>query len=215
MYENAAVQLLRPLLDFKGFPVTAIEEVIWTHAQQGLSLLHEHYQNRYSCRYQSVLQMFSILHLVDVIARFFPGGIEGPTKDGPDAVTFGLEALLQSHIGFPIAGPFTEMLRQTARECSIRLPKNIDNLPTSRRSSNAQIYRMDDMIDACTMPSYVQPVGELHRRYHASFSADWVAEAESCGFPKSRPGNTRLVAETVEEKAAQNLMQIRNLLNSS
>jgi len=215
MYENAAVHLLRPLLDLKGFPVTTIEETIWTHAQQGLNLLDEHYRTKYSCRYQPVLQMFSILHLTDVVARFFPGGVEGPTKDGPNAVTFGLEALLKSQIGFPVAGPLREMLRKTANECSIRLPKNLDELSTSRRSSNVQIYRMDDMIDACTMPSFVQPVVEIHKKYPASFPADWLAEAEVCGFPKPESSNSRLALPSLEEKAAQNLMRIRNLLNSN
>jgi len=214
MYENAAIHLLRPLLDLKGFPVTTVEEAIWTHAQQGLNLLDEHYRTKYSCRYQPVLQMFTILHLTDVVARFFPGGVEGPTKDGPDAVTFALEALSQSQVGFPVAGPFREMLRKTANDCSIRLPKNLDGFSTGR-PSDVQAYRMDDMIDACTMPSYVQPVAEIHKKYPASFSADWLAEAHVCGFPSPESGNPRPAIPSVEERAAQNLMHIRNLLNSS
>ena len=209
------VHLLRPLLDLKDFPVSTVEATIWTHAQEGLKLLDEHYRSKYSCRYQPVLQMFSILHLADVVARFFPGGLEGPTKDGPDAITFGLDALLQSQAGFPVAGPFREMLRRTANECSIRLPKNLDDISKSRHSFSKQIYRMDDMIDACTMPSYVQPVTEIHKKYPPSFSADWLAEAHTCGFPKPEFGSPRLAEPSLEETAAQNLMRIRNLLNSS
>jgi len=214
LYSNAVIHLLRPLLDFEGFPTSLVEETIWNHAQQGLFLLDEHYRTQYTCRYQPVLQMFAVLHLADIIARFFPGGIEGRSKDGPEAIQFGMEALMQSRAGFPIAGPLQEMLRRTANECSIRLPRNLSEIMAAPTPPK-QIYRMDDLIDACTRPSYIQPVDAIHLRYLPSLSADWAAEGASLGFLEPGSGSRRLRVTSAEERGAQSLMQIRNLLNTN
>ncbi|PMD47099.1 hypothetical protein L207DRAFT_522551 [Hyaloscypha variabilis F] len=212
LYSNTVVHLLRPLLDLEGFPSPLIEEIIWTNAQQGLFLLDEHYRTQYTCRYQPVLQMFSILHISDLVARFFPGGVEGGSKDGPEAIQFGTEALIQSRAGFPVAGPLQEMLRKTAKECSIRFPMNeLMAVPKSPRG----IYRTDDLIDACTRPSYIQPVNEIHSRYLPSISVDWVAEGAGLGFIEPGTGARRLRVASEEERGAQSLMQIRNLLNTA
>jgi len=214
LYSNTVVQLLRPLLDFEGFPSPLIEEIVWGHAQQGLFLLDEHYRTQYTCRYQPVLQMFSILHLTDIAARFFPGGVEGGSKDGPEAIQFGMEALTQSRAGFPVAGPLLQMLRRTAQECSIRLPVNVPDI-TAAPSPPRAIYRIDDLIDACTRPSYTQPLNEIHSRYLPSLSADWVAEGAALGFLEPGSGARRLRIPSAEERGAQSLMQIRNLLNTN
>jgi hypothetical protein len=155
--------------------------------------------------------MFSILHISDLVARFFPGGVEGGSKDGPEAIQFGIEALIQSRTGFPVAGPLQEMLRKTAKECSIRFPMNefmaVPKLPRG-------IYRIDDLIDACTRPSYIQPVNEIHSRYLPSISVDWVAEGAVLGFIEPGSGARRLRVPSEDERGAQSLMQIRNLLNT-
>lgn len=214
LYSNSVVQLLRPLLELDGFPTLLLEEVVWKHAQQGLSFLNEHYRTQYTCRYQPVLQMFGILHLVDVIARFFPGGAEGSGKDGPEAIQFGLEALFESRSGCSIPSPLQEMLRRTAQECFIRLPPNTSELIISPLKNNS--YYMDDMIDACTRPSYVQPISEINSRFTQSFSTEWATQAPSLGFREPTTSNRRLrKPPSAEERGAQNLMQIRNLLNTS
>jgi len=158
--------------------------------------------------------MFSILHLTDIAARFFPGGVEGGSKDGPEAIQFGMEALTQSRAGFPVAGPLLQMLRRTAQECSIRLPVNVPDI-TAAPSPPRAIYRIDDLIDACTRPSYTQPLNEIHSRYLPSLSADWVAEGAALGFLEPGSGARRLRIPSAEERGAQSLMQIRNLLNTN
>jgi hypothetical protein len=208
------VQLLRPLLDYEGFPTPLIEEIIWDNAQQGLFLLDEHYRTQYTCRYQPVLQMFAVLHLTDVIARFFPGGVEGPRKDGPEAIKFGMDSLMQSWSGFAVAGRFREMLRRTAEECSIRLPRGLDELMVAPYPPS-QVYRLDDLINACTRPSYVQPVYLIHKRYLPSFSADWTSDGGSYGFLEPALGARKVRIPSAELQGAQSLMQIRNLLNTN
>lgn len=162
------IQLLRPLLDFESFRSVAVEEVIWNHAQQGLFLMDQHYRTQYTCRYQPVLQMFAILHLCDVVTRFFPGKVNSTSKDGPEAMQFGMEALTQSRAGFPIAGPFQELLLRTAKECSVCLPSDLMALPGPPK----MVYMMDDFIDACTRLTYGQPIEDIHLKYQPTFAID-------------------------------------------
>jgi hypothetical protein len=76
-----------------------------------------------------------------------------------------------------------------------------------------QVYRMDDLIDACTRPTYTQPVDEIHLRYLPSFSADWATEGTSFEFPKLGSGARWLGGPSAEERGAQGLIQIRDLLD--
>jgi len=158
--------------------------------------------------------MLGVLHLVDIIARFFSSGVEGSGKDGPAAIQLGLEVLFESRGGCAISGPLQEMLRRTAVDCSIRLPPNTRDLfilPLKNRS-----YHMDDLIDACTRPSYVQPISEINHRYTSTFAAEWASEAPSFGFREPTPDSRRLrYPPSAEERGAQSLMQIRNLLNTN
>jgi hypothetical protein len=215
--------LLRPVLELPGFNHVSVRAVLWHHAQHGLHVLEEKYKEAYTCRYQPVLQMFSVLHLSGVVARHFPGGVsgsgvEGSGRDGPEAIHLGMEALGQSRAGFPVAGPLQEMLRRTAVEGNILLPTNLDDMmpppPPPRH-----IYRMDDLLDACTRPTYVQPFNEIHARLVASFPGQWGSEASACRFMESISGMPNRIP-SAEERGAQSLldmsgMSIRNLLNST
>ena len=214
LYSTAVVQLLRPLLDFEGFPSSLIEEAIWENAQQGLLLLDEQYRKLYTCRYQSVLQMMAALHLTDVIVRFFPGVVDGTRKDGPGAIRFGMESLLQSQAGYAVAGPFREMLRSTAKECSISVPTELDD-PGTMSGFPDLFYQLDDLINAFTRPSYVQPIYQIHRRYVASFSAEWSLEGPLYGFLEPASNARRLRVPSAKRRGVQSLMQIRNLLNTN
>jgi hypothetical protein len=207
------VQLLRPLLDLEGFASPLVEQTIWDHAQRGLFLLDQHYRRQYTCRYQPVLQMFAVLHLTDVIARFFPDGVDIPAKDGLQAIQCGIEVLMQSRAGFAVAGPLQQMLRRTADECSIHLPKYLNELTVA--PPPRQVYHVDDLIDACTRPSYVQPVDQIHKRYLSTFSTDWALDGASYGLLEPASGVARLRFPPDEERAAQNLLQIRDQLNTS
>jgi hypothetical protein len=211
LYSSAVTQLLRPLLDSPNFPSAVVEEVIWTSAQQGLFLMDEYYRAQYTCRYQPVLQMFAVLHLCDVVARFFPGKVDGPSMSGPDAVQFGLEILMQSQASFPVAGPLQELLRRTS-ERSVRLPRNVRELTSGPCPPNT-VYQMDDFIDACTRPTYIQPASDIHLKYTPTFSADWDLEGPLYGFIAPPPGERRLRAVSDEERGGRRLMEVRDLLN--
>lgn len=154
--------------------------------------------------------MFAILHLCDVIVRFFPGKADASTKDGSEAIQFGMESLMQSYAGFPIAGTFQELLKRAALDCSVPLPSNwIDLMAPSRLPR--PIYRADDFIDALTRLSYLQPIADIEIRLEPSFSSDWDAQSASLGFAKYGKSLRRT---DDEEQAAQHLMQISKLLNN-
>jgi len=156
--------------------------------------------------------MFAILHLCDIIARFFPGKVNASTKDGPEAIKFGMEGLMQSYAGFPIAGTFQELLKRTALACSVPLPSNWIDLMTPSRSPRP-IYRADDFIDACTRLSYSQPVVDIETRLEPNFSVNWDVQSPSLGFTEY--GKRRLRRTDDEEQAAQHLMLISKLLNEN
>jgi hypothetical protein len=185
-----------------------------------LHVLDEKYKAEYTCRYQPVLQMFSILHLTGVVAAQFPGGVsgsgtEGSGRDGPGAIHLGLEALGESRVGFPVAGPFQEMLRRTAVDENILLPTSLGEIMPFPPPLK-HIYRMDDLLDACTRLTYVQPFQEIHARFVASLPSQWGPEASACRFLESISNKI----PSAEERGAQSLiamsgMSISNLLNSN
>jgi hypothetical protein len=215
LYNTSMVHLLRPLLYSPDLLHAGIDEVVWTHAQTGLSLIENHYLPRYTARYQPICQMFSMLHLCDVIARFFPEERDAMAMDGTRAISLGIETLEQSRRGFPIAAAFQELLRRTAIECSVPLPNAILSLiQPSSSSSSVSAYRHDDFLDACTWPSYVQPCEEILELLSDDFVREWSARAPGLGFQRTEQGARRLRRNDVEERAAQNLMQISSLLNS-
>ncbi|KAH8804914.1 hypothetical protein F5884DRAFT_678291 [Xylogone sp. PMI_703] len=209
LYSTSMVLLLRPLLEFKELPSRIVEEVVRNHAQKGLSLLEEQYHSRYTYRYQPVLQMFSILHLCDTIARYFPNRVDGTSRDGTEVIMCGIEALTQSKIGFTVAGPLQEMLGRTAVECAIPLPRRLDELMPSRLMGQA--YGLDDMLDACCRPTYIQPSVKIINRFHSQFSTNWASEADSYGFTVFTAEGSNIRRSGL---GAQRLLNIRNLLNS-
>jgi hypothetical protein len=200
-------------MSLDGFPISTIRETIWKHTQSALYLLDECYRAQYTCRFQTVLQMFAVLHFADVVAKYFPGRVEGYDKDGPSAIRFGLESLAQSRESFPVADVLLEMLRKTARESGINLDGN--QFHEKHRQPSLRSYQLDDMVDACTRPSYVQPSDEMHIKYSSTFCADWKADAATFGFREPTLSVRKLGPTSTKEGDSHNLMQVRNYLNVS
>ena len=174
--------------------------------------MEEHYQSAHAGQYQPTLQLFAALHLIDVLARFFPHA-SGQSKElGVDAIRFGCRMLIQSRDKYPVAAPFHDMLQRTANECGISLLQDTDK-PMTADLRSVNIYREDDLIDACTRHTYVQPVTEIHTKYSSSFSAEWASYVASFGFQSALVGGTRVRVASIDEMSARPVMDIRNFLN--
>jgi hypothetical protein len=208
---------LCPLLDLEGFPSRLVEEVVWTHAQRALLRLERHYRLHYTCRYQPALQMYVILNICHLIARFFPAKPtnDSDIKDGSEAVTIGLEILQESNVGFPAAGALQELLRRSAAACSLRLPQSLNHLPTPQRNSRPA-HSYDDFIDVCTRPSYHQPLWGVREKFDSKFAEDWYSQSQEFGFRLPHPVQQSSREQQSEpDRGVQYLMQIRNLLNTN
>lgn len=188
-----------------------LEEETWRHAQIGLYLLERHYRTHWTCRYQPVQQLFSALHLCDIIARYFPARSDPSSKDGREAVQLVMEVFSESREGFPIAGRFQDALLRSASECSFELPEDLKRFMPAHRI----MYDMDDTIEACGNASFFQPVNDILARYRPSFARDWVAEAPNYDFKDQVGASRRRRSVDQAELAAENLMRIRNLLNAN
>ncbi|KFY95246.1 hypothetical protein V500_02864, partial [Pseudogymnoascus sp. VKM F-4518 (FW-2643)] len=217
LYDYSVIQLLCPLLDLEDFRPRLVEEVVWTHAQHALLLLERHYRLHYTCRYQPALQMFVVLNICHLIARFFPAKPpnDSDIKDGSEAVTIGLEALQESNIGFPAAGALQELLRRSAAACSLRLPQSLDYLITRQRNARPT-YSYHDFIDVCTRPSCHQPLWAVREKFDSKFAEDWYSQSQELGNRLPRPVRQtprELLSEP--DRGVQHLMQIWNLLNTN
>ncbi|KFY22914.1 hypothetical protein V493_06239 [Pseudogymnoascus sp. VKM F-4281 (FW-2241)] len=217
LYDYSIVQLLCPLLELEGFPSSLVDEVVWTHAQHALLLLERHYRLHYTCRYQPALQMFVVLNICHLIARFFPAKpTDDPSiKDGSEAVTIGMESLHESNIGFPAAGALQELLRRSVVACSLKLPQSLDYLLTPQGNVRSA-HSYNDFIDVCTRPSYHQPLRGVSKKFDGNFAEDWFSLSPEFGFRMPQPGQQSLrELQTEQDGGTPHLMQIRNLLNAN
>lgn len=160
---------------------------------------------------QPALQLFAALHLIDVVVRFAPLASGQSRELGLEAMSFGCHMLGGSQDKSPIAGPFHEMLIRTANECGISIAEHGDGSINDHLSISHN-YRQDDIINACTKHTYVQPVKNIHRRYSSSFLKDWASYGASFGFQSVATGNTGIQTDSTEDNA-QPVMEIHNLLN--
>lgn len=218
LYNHSVTQLLRPLIDFPGFPSISVEEDIFTHTQRGLFLL-EHYRTNFTCRFQPILQLFSVACLCDAVARFFPARPSSarPTdKDGSEAIIFGLEVLQESYangFGFPIAGTLRDLLRlaPASYTTKITFPPGWDQLIFAPRKIN-----YEEIMDACTRATYFQPIWGVREKCEAGLGQDWLRESGGWGMRKPEAGDRSLrVVAGEPDRGANYLMQIKNLLNDS
>lgn len=207
------MQLLQPILVLDGFPTHLVENIIWTHVQEGFGFLGNQYKSQFPLRCQSVLQMFSLIHFADVIARFFPGGMEGYSTDGPQAIKMSIDILEESIHSAPVAAIMQEMLRRTAKSCSIRLSA-VETPMGGAQHGVQRRYILDDFIKACTRPTFTQPLAQIAQRYAASFSDDWLAHSDAAASSNTtwgRDSSSHTPSET--ELGSHGLMHIRSLLN--
>lgn len=190
----------------------AVEEEIWRHAQMGLDLLDRHYRAHWTCRYQPMQQLFSVLHLSEIMARFFAGRTDQNSKNGLEAVQLAMDVFRGSQGSFPISTQFQDVLYRIASECSFDVPPD---WKSQTPSPNNALHNIDHTIEACGNASFLQPANDVLVKYQSTFERDWATEAPAFNFRvASGIAPRRRKTLDSDELAAENLMSIRNLVHS-
>lgn len=165
IYHTAIVQHFNPLLYCQYFAREAKERfrrMVVFHAQAGIGILgHSH--SLYTSRYQLPLISFCTLHLSDALVRHSPS--DPPASE---TVQFCLETMQQTRTGFAICGPLQALFRQTAIQCKVTLPTNLEDLMMPQEE-----FGLDAILDACTRLEYTQPLDQVLRRIDPSIAEEW------------------------------------------
>lgn len=185
-----------------------VDPLIWQHAQEGLNLIDDRYRFQYTCRYQPVSQIFALVHLTEVLVRFFPEIDKEFGRDGATSIKLAADILRESQSSFPIAEVFMAMLHETTRRSLIPLPDELKDI--FRRPRRKSRFLLDDAINACTNPTYLQPVEAIQKRLSPDFANIWMTHA-ALGNPRIPCGTSMSRQPSLEERGARDLLRILNL----
>jgi len=202
-YHSAVVDIFRPLLDLDGFKERSnFKAIVLRHAREGLNLMTR-YRSLHNCCFL-VPQMFYMLHLCDVVIRFCS------EQESVGVVNFGLQVLNESKTSFSVAALLQFLFSCEVFECKMQLPSDVDH-PTSQSYQVTAAFSLDEVLDACSRPSYMQPVVEILAKFSPSFAEEWVIEWERGGYANVGIGRRGSTNQMQSERDAQ--MQIRSILN--
>jgi len=162
------------------------------------------YRSLNNCRFQTAPQMFCMLRLCDVMIRFCS------EQESIDVIRFGIQVLNESRSSFPVAALLLFLFYREVVECKIQLPSDVDDLANKSYQTTASFW-LDDALDACSRPSYTQPVTEILTRFSPSFAEEWTLEWERGGYGNVSIGRRGSTNQIQSERDAQ--MQIRSILN--
>lgn len=201
-YQVALIQLFQPLLHLdKHYKASHLylQNLLIKHARIGLALLIQ-YRNAYTFHYQSPIQLFCIVHICDALVKYDTAGVSTP-----DTVRFCLESLQESKVGFPMAGPLQKMFRLALAGYNIPLADDLERLigPSS-------YYGPDELLDACTRPTYQQPIAQLLPNFDPSLAQDFMDAWQKLYDERSEDNKPADVSESDKQKS----MQINSLLNN-
>lgn len=142
------------------------------------------YRFNFSYQYQSPFQLFSIVHIYDTSIRF-----DRESQSNADTIRFCLEFLQEAKVGYSLAGPLQQMFCISMAEYQVLIP---DDLTKAIHASSE--YEPKHLLDACTWPTYKQPLKQIIPNLDKNSSVDFV--------------------QLCEEVARKNSMRIDSLLNS-
>ena len=190
LYHTALVQLFRPLVHGSFFPddgQAELRRIVVFHARSGVEPLG-HAQRLYSARYFLPVVSFCLVHLCDALISYSPQ--EPPVSE---TLGFCLQALQQNHAGFALCGPLQSLFIQRAEECGIRIPKHLEKLVDAIDGCS-----IDDVLDACTRLSYMEPLDQIIRYIDPAIAKEWNGEWE---------------IQIIGRKRGPEQLQIGNILN--
>ena len=166
-YYTALTELFSPLLGC--FDDRALNEefrsLILANAREGRAIIRKSLDMGI-CRFHTPPMIFCVVHVCDAIAR-----CSVDHSERVDAAVLCLEALESNRLGFKISGPLLQMFHIQLDEYGVELPAE-----TEDRYGRREQFSMEEVLDACTRLSYIQPSGQLVRWIDPSFQHDWRDE---------------------------------------
>ena len=197
-YHTAIIQLLQPLLHLDHYNPESYKQLLWVvvnHAKIGMELLTQ-YKNIYSNSYLSPLQLFCLVHLSDALVRY-----DGHGDGTPRTVEFCLTSLEEAKAGYPVAGPLQKMFYVSLTEYRIGVSDELQRMIRVPAS-----MAPEQLLDACTRPTYKQPIAQITQTMEADLGQDFMDRLQ------------RLAEVPLEERPSsgsnrEKKMDIRSLLN--
>lgn len=152
------------------------------HAKIGVELLTQ-YKRIYTNFYLSPLHIFCLVHLCDTVVRY-----DGQGDTTPKTVDFCLTSLEEAKVGYPVAGPLQKMFRLSLTEYNIPVSKELE-----RMIGVAARIGPEELLEACTRPTYRQPITQILPNMEADLGQDfmnrWQRIAESRSEVRERSGS--------------------------
>ena len=150
------------------------------HARTGLRL-HIQYRDAYSYFYLSPIQLLCLVQLCDAVIRYDAAG-----EESPQTMYLCFTALEEAKDGFPIAGALEKMFHNSLTEYKLQVPPELEEIARRLRD-----YGPGDLLDACTRPTYRQPVSQIVPNIQddaaETFISRWERLFSQRGLPEGRP----------------------------
>ena len=118
----------------------------------------------YTNFYLSPLQLFCLVHLCDAVVRY-----DGHDSTTPRTVEFCLTSLEEAKVGYPVAGPLQQMFRLSLIEYDIPVPDELE-----RMIGVSAHIGSEELLDACTRPTYRQPIAQILPNMKADLGHDFI-----------------------------------------
>ena len=162
------MQLVIPLLESDLFSTSDADQLrgmLIGYAREGLEFVQRSCM-LYSSRYHMPLETFCILHLAQAILEYEMAD-ESVSKLAVDC----FDMLQRTRDGFSVCGPLQQLFRQAVTEHGISLPAGFED-----RLGSADRYGVDEILDACTRLSYMQPTDQILPYLHSAIATGWAQE---------------------------------------
>ena len=173
--------MLQPLLHLDHYYHESYKQlvrIVFNHAKTGMDLLTR-YKQIYTNFYLTPLHLFCLVDLSDAMVRY---------DDHRDAiletVEFCFTSLEEAKVGYPVAGPLQKMFRLSLTEYRVPVSDRLE-----RMIGGASRLGPEELLDACTRPTYRQPIQQLMPGIKADLGQDFMdgwqhlAETQSAALP--------------------------------
>lgn len=205
-YHTAALQHLDPLIEsghFNGSDLVEMHRLAAWHAMSGIEILVAS-KNIYTSRFSLPIDTFCVVLLCDGLMKHL-----GNSPMALDAFKHSLGILQQTRSGFGLCGPLQKLLAQRAHNFGIGVPADMQELADS-----FDHYEIDDVLDACTRLSYVQPYDQFLHHIDPNIAAEWKDEWSKANARDMNAQTTiRFQPSTTRRTSTSGKMNIESLLN--